>query len=164
MKELFLLDTNVFIEAKNQYYRFGTFPVFWGWLDLSLTSGPLASIKTIRDELLKGNDELAKWIDARKNSACFLSVDDIPTQNKLAEISAWVMSQPYTPQAQSDFLSGGDPWLIAKAVTTGATVVALETYNPGQLGKVKIPNVCRQFNASYINTFDLLQQLGTRFS
>jgi hypothetical protein len=163
MKQLFLLDANVFIQAKNQYYRFDTFPVFWDWLDVALASGALASIKTIRDELLKGNDVLAKWIDTRKNSPCFLPVDDNPTQNKLAEISTWVMSQPYKPQAQSDFLSCGDPWLIAKAITTGATVVTHETYEPARLNKVKIPNVCHQFNASYLNTFDLLHRLGARF-
>jgi hypothetical protein len=164
MKELFLLDANAFIEAKNQYYRLDTFPVFWSWLDSSLTSGPLASIKRIRDELLKGKDELAEWIDARKSFPYFLPVNDEPTQSRFAEISTWVMGQPYTPRAQFDFLAGGDPWLIAKALTTRGTVVTLETYEPKRLNKVKIPNVCHHFNVSYINTFDLLQQLGIRFS
>jgi hypothetical protein len=163
MTQLILLDTNLFIQAKDQYYRFDTFPCFWNWLDMALASGHLASIKTIRDELLKGKDELADWIDARNSSPCFLPVDDDPTQTKFAEISAWVMSQPYKPRAQSDFLAGGDPLLIAKAVTAGATVVTQETYEPFRLNKVKIPNVCRAFGVPYLNTFDLLQQLRAKF-
>ena len=163
MTQLILLDTNLFIQAKDQYYRFDTFPCFWHWLDIALTSGRLASIETIRDELLKGKDELADWIDARNSSPCFLPVDDDPTQTKFAEISSWVMSQPYKPRAQSDFLAGGDPLLIAKAITAGATVVTQETYEPLRLNKIKIPNVCRAFSVPYLNTFDLLQQLRVKF-
>jgi len=29
----YLLDTNVFIEAKNRYYGFGFCPAFWDWID-----------------------------------------------------------------------------------------------------------------------------------
>ena len=164
MSPLFLLDTNVFIEAKDRYYRLCTFPVFWTWLGSSVASGSLGSIKPIRDELLEGSDALSKWVDDRKDSPCFLSVTDIPTQHKLAEISAWVMNEPYTSQAKSEFLSRGDPWLIAKAIITGATVVTQEKYEPGRLNKVKIPNVCRQFGASYVDTFELLERMGIVFS
>lgn len=31
---MFLLDANVFIEAKNRYYGFDICPGFWRWLDL----------------------------------------------------------------------------------------------------------------------------------
>jgi len=161
---MYLLDANVFIDAKNWYYRFDTFPGFWEWLDAEQAQGKLASICPVCDELLKGNDELAKWIKARKGSGWFLPVDDVLTQQHFREIAVWVMEQPFKEVAKPEFLSGGDPWLIAKAKTIDATVVTHEIFAAQSKKKVKIPNVCRAFSVPYINTFDLLRQTGASFS
>lgn len=56
----FLLDTNVFIEAKNRYYAFDICPGFWDWMD-AVCDGDVASIVSVRDEMTGGNDELANW-------------------------------------------------------------------------------------------------------
>lgn len=160
---MYLLDANVFIEAKNYYYSFITFPGFWEWLDTEQDKGNIGSIKQIRDELLKGNDELAEWIKKRKDSSWFLPIDDVVTQQNLGQIATWVMSQPFKEAAKPEFLAGGDPWLIAKAKAIGATVVTQETFDAQTKKKVKIPNVCRAFNVPYINTFGLLEQNGATF-
>jgi len=161
---MYLLDANVFIEAKNFYYSFDTFPGFWEWLDTEQARGNIASIQPICDELLKGNDELAAWIKERKGSSWFLPVDDDVTQQNLRQIAVWVMAQPYKDVAKQEFLSGGDPWLIAKAKTLGAAVVTQETFDAQARKKVKIPNVCRAFRVRYVNTFDLLRQTGATFT
>ena len=160
---MYLLDANTFIEAKNFYYRFDTFPGFWEWLDAEKAKGNLCSIQPICDELLKGNDELATWIKERKDSGWFLSVDDVQTQQDLALIACWVMEQPFKEAAKSEFLSVGDPWLIAKAKVLGATVVTQETFDARSKKKVKIPNVCRALTVPCINTFDLMRQTGATF-
>lgn len=159
-----MLDANVFIEAKNFYYRFDTFPGFWKWLDAEQAKGHIGSIQPICDELLKGNDELATWIKDRKDSGWFLPVDDIETQQNLAKIASWVMSKPFKEAAKAEFLGGGDPWLIAKAKVLGATVVTQETFDAQSRKNVKIPNVCHAFTVPYINTFDLLRQTGATFT
>ena len=161
---MYLLDANVFIEAKNFYYRFDTFPGFWEWLDVEQANGQLASIEPIRDELLKGNDDPAAWVKERKDSGWFLPVDDVETQQNLAQIAAWVIAQPFKEAAKPEFLGSGDPWLIAKAKAIGATVVTQETFDAQSRKKVKIPNVCRAFHVLYINTFDLLRQMGATFT
>jgi predicted nucleic acid-binding protein len=161
---MYLIDANVFIEAKNVYYRFDTFPGFWEWLDREQAKGQIRSIQPICDELLKGNDDLATWIKKRNNSDWFLAVDDIKTQQNLQQIAGWVMSQAFRDVAKADFLSGGDPWLIAKAMSMGATVVTQETFDSQSKKKVKIPNVCRVFQVPYINIFDLLRQTGATFT
>lgn len=161
---MYLLDANVFIEAKNFYYRFDTFPGFWDWLDAEQDNGQVASIKPIRAELLRGNDELAEWIKERNDLGWFLPVDDVETQQNLAQIAVWVMEQPFREVAKPDFLGGGDPWLIAKAKAIGATVVTQETFDAQSMKKVKIPNVCRAFDVPYINTFDLIRQTGATFT
>lgn len=159
-----LLDANVFIEAKNFYYGFETFPCFWEWLDTEQAKGHIGSIQLICDELLKGNDGLAAWTKDRKDSGWFFPVDDTETQQNLAKIAEWVMNQTYKDAAKADFLSGGDPWLIAKSMSIGGTVVTQETYDPLIKKKVKIPNVCRAFSVSYIDTFGLLRQSGATFA
>lgn len=166
MKYKYLLDANVFIEAKNYYYRFDTFPGFWEWLDAEQASERIVSIEPICKELLKGNDELAAWIKERKDSGWFLSVDDDVTQQYFAQIAEWVMAQPFKDVAKQEFLGCGDPWLIAKAKAIGATVVTQETFDAQIRKRVKIPNACRAFNAPvpYINTFDLLRDAGAAFT
>jgi len=44
-----------------------------------------------------------------------------------------------------------------------AAVATLEVLVPQGSTKPKIPNVCRQFDIPYLNTFDLIQRLGVQF-
>ncbi len=62
-----------------------------------------------------------------------------------------------------DFLSGADPWLIAKAMTTGATVVTHEVLNYDAKRKFIIPNICEQLDIPFLNTFELLHRLEAKF-
>lgn len=161
---MYLLDANVFIEAKNFYYRFETFPAFWGWLDSEQERGNLSSIRPIIEELAKGNDELSQWAKARRGTDWYGSVDDVQTQHHVQEIAEWVVGESFTEPARDKFLSGGDPWLIAKARTIGAAVVTHESlFDPKIKKKVKIPNVCEAFDVEYIDTFELLNRLRAKF-
>jgi len=106
----FLLDSNVFIEAKNRYYAFDICPGFWAWMD-DVCGGDVGSIRNVRDELTGGNDELADWAKHRQDADWFLKVDDQATQNHFAAIAANVANGHYTPQAVAKFLSDADSWL-----------------------------------------------------
>ena len=55
----YLLDTNVFIQAKNLHYGFDFCPAFWDWLDAQNRIGKVASIDKVADELRAGADQLA---------------------------------------------------------------------------------------------------------
>ncbi len=67
---MYLLDANVFIQAKNLYYGFGICPGFWDWLDLSVGHPhSVVSIDRVYDELANGNDDLAKWVKARRDGS-----------------------------------------------------------------------------------------------
>ena len=61
---MYVLDTNVLIEAKNRYYAFDLAPGFWDWLEQAHTSAQVVSIGAVRDELLEGANELADWATA----------------------------------------------------------------------------------------------------
>ena len=54
---MFLIDSNILIEAKNRYYAFDIAPGFWTWLERAYQNNLVCSIEAVRDELLEGNDE-----------------------------------------------------------------------------------------------------------
>ncbi|MBO9186226.1 DUF4411 family protein [Rhizobium sp. L80/93] len=159
----FLLDSNIFIEAKNRYYGFDICPGFWDWID-HVCANDVASIVEVRDELIDGRDDLADWITARNEVAWFLRVDDDATQSNFVEVADHVSNAGYTASAVAKFLSKADPWLIAKAITLGATIVTHETVGqPSAKNRVMIPNVCVNFGVPCLDTFDALRQMSASF-
>ncbi|CAI8807411.1 DUF4411 family protein [Pseudomonas sp. IT-P291] len=158
-----LLDANTLIEAKNRYYGMAICPGYWQWLLLKNKALDLASIAPVKDELTKGHDELAEW--AKENQEFFHSTTDKATQMAFAQIAGLVANQAPKMKvgAMDDFLAGADPWLIAKAMTTGATVVTHEVLNREAKRKFIIPNLCEQLHIPFLNTFELLHRLEARF-
>jgi hypothetical protein len=162
---MYLLDANVFIQARKQYYPFENFQGFWDWLDDEQTNGVLASIQMVDRELLDGDDQLIAWTKERQQVGWFLPVDDEMTQLKFREVADWTMGQSlYTWPNQTKFLKGADPWLIAKAAAMGAVVITQETFDPNANShKVKIPNVCHAFDVRCLNTLDMIRELHVKF-
>ena len=70
----YLLDTNVFIQAKNLQYGFDFCPAFWEWLERKHLGQDLFSVRQVGDELRAGDDELSIWSEAR-GDAFFLPPD-----------------------------------------------------------------------------------------
>ena len=138
-------------------------PGFWQWLLLKNEALALASISPVKDELTRGNDDLAEW--AKENLYFFHSTTDQATQAAFAQVAGLVANQAPNMKvgAMEEFLGGADPWLIAKAMTTGATVVTHEVLNRDAKRKFIIPNICEQLNVPFLNTFELLHRLEARF-
>lgn len=159
----YLLDANTLIEAKNRYYQMEVCPGYWDWVLRSHAGGMVASITSVGTELRRGNDELAEW--AKKNKALFLDDSNPATQMAFAEVANHVAASASQMKvgALEEFLSGADPWLIAKARTLGAVIVTHERFNESSRRKFLIPNVCRHFGVVCVNTFELLRQTQARF-
>lgn len=159
---MYLLDSNTYIQAKNFHYQMGFCPAYWDWLDQQYQRSHLASIITVYDELADGDDDLANWVRPRKSQ--FLSVADDAIQDKFAEIAQHVAGlNGKKPEHIGNFLGKADPWLIATASTLGATIVTHEVLDPPNSSKVKIPNICADFEVPYITTFQLLNELRAQF-
>lgn len=80
----YLLDANVFIQAKNLHYGLDFCPAFWDWLDEANAAGDVFSIERVEDEILAVNDELAEW--ARQRPGLLLKPDAVSAN--LAEIAS----------------------------------------------------------------------------
>lgn len=158
----YLLDTNIFIQAKNLHYGFDFCPAFWDWLEASNTSGKVFSVEKVGDELIAGSDELAEWA-ARRGRGFFLAPDPsmIPA---LARISAWVSSPDriYEPAAVNTFLQVADYYLIAHALAHGSIVVSHEKPDNSKK-RVKIPDACIGLGITCMNPYEMLRRERARF-
>src|ERR1022692_163909 len=137
----YLLDSNVFIEAKNRYYGFNFHPGFWKWLDHANAQGSIISIKQVRDELMEREDRLTLWCKTRK--PMFVDTDDEKTYESMKILAPWVC-QNYLPAAQAKFLGCADCVLVAYAHAHKHTVVTIEKAAAGL--EVKIPNACKEMD------------------
>lgn len=157
----YLLDANTYIQAKNQYYGMDICPAYWDWLDTQFQQGTIASVDMIGRELKDGNDELADWARARPEH--FIQNDDAETQGVFSNLVQTVMVGDYNQGNRDNFLAKADPWIIAKAKVIGATVVTHESIVAPNTKKVKVPNICQQFEVPCLNTFQFLRELNARF-
>jgi predicted nucleic acid-binding protein len=160
----FLLDADVFIAAARRYYAFDLAPRFWQELIAGSNTGQVASIDKVKEELLKGNDALARW--AKDRFGGFLSTDSSAVVQAYGQVMNWAEGQNhFTEAALEDFASGADGWLAAFAIANQCTIVTNEVSAPPEKkSKIKIPNVCQQFGVHYVDTFRMLRELKIRFS
>ena len=136
-------------------------PAYWDWLDRQFQLGTVASVDMIGRELKEGNDELAEWAKARPDH--FIENNDEETQVIFSKIVRVVVTGDYNPGNRDNFLAKADPWIIAKAKAINATVVTHEALVSPNTKKVKVPNICKQFNVPCIDTFQFLRALNARF-
>jgi len=158
---MYLLDTNVFIEAKNRYYAFDLAPGFWEWLHADASAGAIGSIEEVSAELAAGADELASW--AQCHPAMFASADQA-TVVKLAELAAWASGGQFTQAAVDEFLDVADYYLVAHAAAHGHTVVTHEIYQANARKRVLIPNACQALGVPYCSTFEMLRSRSVRLA
>ncbi len=83
----YLLDANVFMQAKNLHYGMDFCPAFWDWLIDRNDAGMVLSIERVGDEIEAGDDELASWASQR-GSGFFLKPDSAMLE-ALPSVSDW---------------------------------------------------------------------------
>ena len=155
----YLLDSNVFIQAKNLYYGMDFCPAFWEWLINANQAGSVLSIQKVRDELLAGDDELADWA-RRRGEEFFLPLGE-DTFAALSQTAEWMRGR-YQPGAIASFLQDADYYLVAYALAHGHDVVTHEIPSDSTK-RVKIPTVCIGMNLRYMSPFEMLRRLRARF-
>lgn len=157
---MYLLDSDVFIQAKNLHYGFDFCPAFWDWLDANRKAGLVASIEQVRDELLAGEDDLAEW--ARRQDQSFYRQLDDTVVPSLRAVSQWANAAGREPAAVNIFLQAADYYLIAHAHVAGDIVVTHEKPSPS-LKKIKIPDACIGLGVKYVTPFQMLRAERAKF-
>jgi hypothetical protein len=156
----YLLDANVFIQAKNLHYGLDFCPGFWHWLVMRNASGDVFSIEKVGDEIAAGADELATWADPLGPG--FFLKPDAAMLPALGSVSTWASGQSYEQAAVNTFLQVADYYLVAHALAHGYTVVTHE--KPATSAKkIKIPDACIGLGVKCMTPFEMLRRERARF-
>ncbi len=162
----YILDSDVFIAAKNSYYAFAICPGFWDSLIHHYGAGDVRSIDRVRGELLAGRktEDLVQWVKEQLPAAFFLDTDEEAVGDAYGQVMLWVQrSAQYFDQAKAKFATEADGWLVAYAMVHGVTVVTNEQPRPQSRNRILLPDVCVQFNVTYEDTFAMLHELAVRY-
>lgn len=156
---IYLLDANVFIQAKNLHYGFDFCPAFWDWIDRSHQAGTVFSTERVGNELTAGGDDLANW--AQQRPGLFLQPDAAVVPS-LQTTSLWASREGYEPAAVATFLQVADYFLVAHAHAHGHIVVTHEVV-AHSTEKIKIPNACIGLGVKSMTPYEMLRAEQARF-
>jgi hypothetical protein len=156
----YLLDANVFIQAKNLHYGLDFCPAFWDWLIASNAAKRVFSIEKVGDEIDAVADELSTW--ATQRGPLFFLKPDPAMLPALSSVSAWATSQGYDNAAVSTFLQVADYYLVAHALAHAHTVVTHEIASTSTK-RIKIPDACIGLGVKCVTPFEMLRSERARF-
>lgn len=164
----YIVDSNFFIQAHRSIYPLDVAQSFWLKVNLLSQNGTIVSIDKVKKEIYDNSfheDELKIWCDSNLPNDFFIDTDNV-LQNYIAIVN-WTnsMSNHFTPNAIQEFLETdlADPWLIAFAMSKNWTIVTYEKSQPERKNRIKIPEVCNQFNVRHIDTIQMFRELNESF-
>lgn len=157
-----------FIQAHPSIYPLDVVQSFWTKIKSLSDNGTIVSIDKVKKEIYDNSsheNELKIWCEANLPDGFFIITDSV-LQNYITIVN-WTnsMSLHYTNSAIQEFLETelADPWLVAFAMSNNLTIVTYEKSEPNRKNRIKIPEVCNQFNVRYINTIEMLRELNENF-
>ena len=158
----YFLDSGFFIQSHRGPYSIDIMPGFWDWVDEEVANGRLVSSSMVFDELIDGKDWLADWAKARKGEPLF-QTPSLDAQANLVDLSDYVITK-YPKRHADVFLAKADPWVIAQAIAQQGKVITMEKIVASNSKKVKIPNICNEFDVEWLNTYDMMRELGAKIN
>ncbi len=164
MSSAYVLDSNVFMEAARRYYAFDLVPPFWKALISLATNGLVISLDRVKAEIDRGKDELKEWAN-KDFHQWFVSTDQTDITSAYGRIMVWAANEKqFTNAAKAEVAKTdkADPWVVAYAIANSCIVVTHEQFDPNIKSDIPIPNVCKAFNVQYVDTFQMLRNLGVK--
>lgn len=166
MSEVFLFDTNAFIEPFARYYPFDLLPQYWEWLAINIANGKVCVLDRVYDELVYQDNELAEWTKNKCKDFVIPSAD-LKVVDFYGDILTHLNnSTVYKAEAVSKWAEAkiADGWLIACAKAKELTLITMEQ-PAGKLSEkypareAKIPDICRALNVQCNELFYALRKL-----
>lgn len=164
---IYCIDANVLIQAWQKYYSPDLCPDYWDLLNELGKQGRIFIPEEVKNEIVvpetsdKTEDDLSKWLKRSK-----IPIHK-PTENIIACWQKILQADPTHKLLVDNIKSRSlaDPWLIAHAMDTKATVVTKENIDSAMNSKrVKIPNVCKNMGVRCIDDFEFIKEIGVKFS
>ncbi|MGL6215304.1 DUF4411 family protein [Billgrantia desiderata] len=156
----YLLDANVFIQAKNLHYGLDFCPAFWKWLVDNNAADRVFSIDKVADEIAAGADELTDWM--REHGNGLFVKTDASVAEQFGTVATWATGQQYEPTAINTFLQVADFYLIAHALANNHMIVTHEV-PANSTKRIKIPNACIGLGVQFVTPYEMLRRERARF-
>jgi hypothetical protein len=156
---IYLLDTNVLIDAHRDYYPIERVPEFWGWLVYLGAQGKVKIPLEMYEEIKQGNDQLASWAKQSEVGSALLLEEEVNEKNV-----SMVIDVGYAPDLTDEqvIALGRDPFIIAYALVDNANrcVVTTEVSKPSKTRQNRhLPDVCSQFGIRSCNTYIFIEEM-----
>lgn len=168
MTTTYIIDSDVFIQAKNREYRFQFAGAFWSWVLDAHNAEVVYSIDKVRREIAQGktNCPLRQWVGSKVPKSFWLpDAKDKSVMQQYGRAIQWAYNQnQFDPKALADFSSHkkADAFLIAAGMAHGHTIVTHEGESTNSVNRVLIPHAANSLGVSTMNLYDLLSKHATQ--
>lgn len=157
----YLVDSNIFLQAKNFHYRFDFCSHFWSWIKQAHNDGMLCSIQKVKKELSRGQDgdPVKEWLNDLPDSFFIPDDTDAKVIIKYREVMQWTVSNThFKDAAKKEFARSdiADAFLIAVALAHGYEIITHELSNPDRKNKIQIPDAALYFGVKTHFVYDVL--------
>ena len=164
---LFVVDSNFFIEAHRTTYPLDVAHSFWNKVRQLAHDKKIISIDKVKKEIYDHEDALKQWCIDNLPDDFFKETTGV--LNEYSQVAAWAISKSnhYLPNALAEFLHAdeADAHIVAFTLAdrTSRVLVTQETSEPNRRNRVKIPEPCNVLGVQYCNTIEMFRRLGETF-
>lgn len=156
MSDLYVFDTNVFINAWHRYYPVDVFPGVWEHIERLLCQRQIAIHQMIYEEIACQKDTLSEWVDFFVGGDAIYRPDEEMLRVFIEIVERY--EDRFIQVRRIKSRSGADPWVIATALLHHGVVVTDERLAPHPLKKINIPDVCNELGVGCITPAEFLRR------
>ena len=163
MDRRFALDSNILIYCHRQIYPFEMAPAFWRQL-IENGGQKIIFLDLVKDEIYRNEDQLSIWLKENEDHFLTIEAGDSSVISCYSDIITSIKKNTqYKETAKDEFASIADSWLCAYGMAYGDILVTNEKFEPAIRRRIKIPNICHEFNIDYIGLLEFMRELDIRF-
>jgi len=179
MNDIFVVDTNFFIQSHRERYPLDVATSFWDKVKILAGSQKIISIDKVKNEIWRKEDKIKQWCEQNLPEGFFFTTKSKEILSQYKKVIKWAisMNHQYTQKAIDEFLEyeRADAWLISFALAQkkenetslfkqkNFIIVTYETSAPESKNKIKIPDVCNRFATPCVNVVEMFRKLGETF-
>lgn len=146
----YVLDTSALIHAAVRAYPMDVFGSFWTRLADLIADGRAFAPKEVEKEIKRQDDDLHKWCKGKNGLF-------VPPEVEIQQAMSAVTQQFPSLVDETKGRGLADPWVVATAQVSSATVVTQEFPKPT---KPRIPDACRVLKIPCVNLLELIRAEG----
>ena len=164
---VYVIDSNFLIQAHRDSYPLDVAVSFWNKVRQLASEGKIISIDKVKKEIYDKNDALEAWCIENLPETFFNDTSSV--MGTYSQVIGWALSKSdqYSQVALNEFLDAdeADAFIVAYALHDVSTkiIVTHEKSQPEIKRKVKIPEACNALGVGFVNTIEMLRQLGETF-